>query len=320
MQAQSRHAASSGGDEHDAMVRELERGRELTARLQEEALRALRGRGQSEKTAAFILQEVSRAFAVCLSIMNAPGRAPPPPPAAAAAPEMPEPGVPPRRSRDDSVPRTETVTYWPHADGYLWRKYGQKRITKTYFPRCYYRCSYHRERGCPAIKQVQQRSHGDPPEYVVVYLNEHTCNNTPASSEPEVAAAAPAAADYALDLPGLTMLRRRQHGVPGAAMDERDAKLEQERRALVSSLACVLGGGGAVAQEAMHRGRTGDASASASASASAALAAASPVVGASDELPGLDVDGGGLDVMDYDVAGELCFGDTYGLHDDGSTF
>ncbi|WVZ68380.1 hypothetical protein U9M48_017326 [Paspalum notatum var. saurae] len=136
MQAPSRLAVSGGGssssaseDEHEAVIRELTRGHELTARLRAEALRALRGQGQAEATAAFILQEVSRAFTVCLSIMSgSPTRAPPPP-------EMPLAAVVPRR-RDDSIrPREQKMTSSPHYDGYQWRKYGQKRITRTQFPR-----------------------------------------------------------------------------------------------------------------------------------------------------------------------------------------
>ena len=119
MQAQSRLGVSGGGmssasdAELEAVIRELTRGRQLTARLRAEALRALRGQGQAEATAALILQEVSRAFTVCLNIMGSPAGAPPPAPdmptglgaggdAAAAAPSL---LAPPRRSREDSIPR-----------------------------------------------------------------------------------------------------------------------------------------------------------------------------------------------------------------------
>jgi hypothetical protein len=34
-----------------------------------------------------------------------------------------------------AVPRREIVSYTPYSDRYLWRKYGQKRITNTSFPR-----------------------------------------------------------------------------------------------------------------------------------------------------------------------------------------
>ncbi|XP_062224677.1 transcription factor WRKY45-2-like [Phragmites australis] len=293
MQTQPRFAVSGSSsvsaDEREAVViRELARGHELTEQLRAEALSALRGQGQAEATAALILQEMSRAFTVCLSIMSSPDRAPPP--------EMPEPSA--GRNRGDSIPRKEKLTSSPHFDGHQWRKYGQKRITNTNFPRCYYKCIYHRERNCPVTKQVQQRSNGDPPMYAVTYVNEHTCD-TPAW-EPE--AVVYGATNPLLDLSsGLT----RQPDAR-ALLDERGIKEEHERQVLVSSLACVLGGqsppgssgGGDVALVQEPQGRTRD-------------APAVSVAGA-PELPPLDADDG-LDVMDYDVTGALCFGDSYGL-------
>lgn len=100
MQAQSRLAAAASGgsgsgisgsggisrlgggagEEHEAVVRELTRGHELTARLW--ALHGQgqgQGQGQAEATATFIPGEVSRAFTVCLSIMDSasPSASPP---------------------------------------------------------------------------------------------------------------------------------------------------------------------------------------------------------------------------------------------------
>jgi hypothetical protein len=113
MQAQSRLAASGGGissgsseGEHEAVIRELTRGRQLTAQLRDEALRALRGQGQAEATAAFILQEVSRAFTVCLNIMGSPARAPPPPETPGRlSPTTATEIMATRRNREDSIPR-----------------------------------------------------------------------------------------------------------------------------------------------------------------------------------------------------------------------
>ncbi|TKW17448.1 hypothetical protein SEVIR_5G367300v4 [Setaria viridis] len=334
MQGQSRLAVSGGGDissgsegEHEAVIRELTRGRQLTARLRDEALRALRGQGQAEATAAFILQEVSRAFTVCINIMGSPARAPPPPPETPArlSPTATELLVP-RRNREDSIPREQTVTSSPHYDGYQWRKYGQKRITKTQFPRCYYRCSFHRERNCRATKQVQQCSGGDPPQYLVMYFNDHTCD-TAASWEPEAAASAANPAAAMMDLSGAA------GGLVARLQGARGVQEEHERQVLVSSLACVLGAqqfahhsppdaaGGitsgvsaAAVNVPPQRARTRDAPAPATAPA----AASAPVVDdAAAEMPRLDVDVVGLDVMDYGVTGELCFGESYGLPDGG---
>ncbi|XP_074272924.1 putative WRKY transcription factor 41 [Silene latifolia] len=62
----------------------------------------------------------------------------------------------------------------PFADGFSWRKYGQKQILGAKFPRGYYRCTHRHSKGCPAKKQVQQ-SDEDQSIYQVMYAGEHTC-------------------------------------------------------------------------------------------------------------------------------------------------
>nr|CAB3478688.1 unnamed protein product [Digitaria exilis] len=296
MQAQSRLAVTGSGmaageDEHEAVIRELTRGRQLTARLRAEALSALRGQGQAEATAALILQEVSRAFNVCLSIMSSPSRAPPPPPpeimpAAAAARLSPTATTDmaggQRRNREDSIPRE-----------------------------CYYRCSFHRERNCRATKQVQQCSAGDPPQFLVMYFNEHTCD-TAATWEPEASSSAnPAAA--VLDMSSVAGLAAR-----------RGVQEEHERQVLVDSLASVLGGH---QHQHFHQSPLPDVAVGVAHQAEDTLArtrdapaprAAPAAGGGMPRLDDVDV-AGTLDVMDYDdVTAELCFGgDPYGLPDGG---
>ncbi|XWS76897.1 hypothetical protein CRYUN_Cryun01aG0217400 [Craigia yunnanensis] len=63
----------------------------------------------------------------------------------------------------------------PLADGYCWRKYGQKDILGSNFPRGYYRCTRRHSQGCLATKQVQ-RSDQDPTIFEVKYRGRHTCN------------------------------------------------------------------------------------------------------------------------------------------------
>ncbi|CAD5189655.1 unnamed protein product [Musa acuminata subsp. malaccensis] len=58
----------------------------------------------------------------------------------------------------------------PPADSWAWRKYGQKPIKGSPYPRGYYRCSS--SKGCPARKQVE-RSRVDPDAIVVTYSFDH---------------------------------------------------------------------------------------------------------------------------------------------------
>ncbi|KAL8521681.1 hypothetical protein ACS0TY_011986 [Phlomoides rotata] len=55
-------------------------------------------------------------------------------------------------------------------DDYSWRKYGQKPIKGSPFPRGYYKCST--VRGCPARKHVE-RANDDPTMLIVTYEGEH---------------------------------------------------------------------------------------------------------------------------------------------------
>ncbi|KAJ4807432.1 hypothetical protein LUZ62_019998 [Rhynchospora pubera] len=81
-------------------------------------------------------------------------------------------------------------TSMPYVDGYQWRKYGDKKISGSDFPRSYFRCTY-KDQGCQAKKLVQQTSNKlDMPFFQVTYTNKHTCNfqNTSPSSSPQPSA------------------------------------------------------------------------------------------------------------------------------------
>ncbi|XP_073281172.1 probable WRKY transcription factor 65 [Primulina huaijiensis] len=65
----------------------------------------------------------------------------------------------------------------PPSDSCTWRKYGQKPIKGSPYPRGYYKCSS--SKGCPARKQVE-RCRMDPKMMVVAYSREHN-HPTPAS-------------------------------------------------------------------------------------------------------------------------------------------
>nr|UVI62186.1 WRKY transcription factor [Rehmannia glutinosa] len=59
-------------------------------------------------------------------------------------------------------------------DGYSWRKYGQKEILGSRYPRDYFRCAHLYHQKCLASKQVQ-RSDDDPNIFEVKYRGTHTC-------------------------------------------------------------------------------------------------------------------------------------------------
>nr|ANF99151.1 HKT1;2 transporter [Oryza sativa Indica Group] len=72
-------------------------------------------------------------------------------------------------------------------DEYSWRKYGQKPIKGSPYPRGYYKCST--VRGCPARKHVE-RATDDPAMLVVTYEGEHRHTPGPLPALPAAAAVA----------------------------------------------------------------------------------------------------------------------------------
>ncbi|KAF5752632.1 WRKY transcription factor 55 [Tripterygium wilfordii] len=100
----------------------------------------------------------------------------------------------PRRSmcsKDDMEKKTVRVaaplignTDVPPDDGYTWRKYGQKEILGSRYPRSYYRCTHQKMYQCPAKKQVQRLDH-DPYTFQVMYRADHTCHMS--STAPSIA-------------------------------------------------------------------------------------------------------------------------------------
>ncbi|GAV59717.1 WRKY domain-containing protein/Plant_zn_clust domain-containing protein [Cephalotus follicularis] len=61
-------------------------------------------------------------------------------------------------------------------DEFSWRKYGQKPIKGSPYPRGYYKCSS--VRGCPARKHVE-RAQDEPTMWIVTYEGEHRHSLTP---------------------------------------------------------------------------------------------------------------------------------------------
>ncbi|WOK95674.1 putative WRKY transcription factor 71 [Canna indica] len=85
-------------------------------------------------------------------------------------------------------------------DGYRWRKYGQKAVKNSPFPRSYYRCTSQK---CPVKKRVE-RSCQDPAMVITTYEGKHTHRSptrTPRGSTtifqlPAAASPAPSTASF----------------------------------------------------------------------------------------------------------------------------
>ncbi|XP_068669481.1 probable WRKY transcription factor 54 [Aristolochia californica] len=88
--------------------------------------------------------------------------------------------LPPGRVRRGCYKRRRTTDTWieetttPFDDGHAWRKYGQKEILGSNFPRSYFRCTHKHDEGCEASKQVQRKEDGSG-MFVVTYMRHHTC-------------------------------------------------------------------------------------------------------------------------------------------------
>ncbi|XP_072954929.1 probable WRKY transcription factor 67 [Typha angustifolia] len=158
-------------------IDEVVRGYKLTTQLQELVRVVLNGSdGLSE--ADVILEEVLQTFRTSLSILksNQNLASPSGHTNGNVGPNGHGSGRNQGRKRDCSG--WSIFTTAPHYDGYQWRKYGNKNISRNKYPRCYYRCTYLHECNCLARKRVQQHNDEAVPLYQVTYYNEHTCTNS----------------------------------------------------------------------------------------------------------------------------------------------
>lgn len=98
--------------------------------------------------------------------------------------EIPDSGVTRKESSDmshadqRSQPSSLTVDK-PNDDGYNWRKYGQKQVKGSEFPRSYYKCTHP---SCPVKKKVERSVDGQITE--IIYKGEHN-HQRPQSKRPK---------------------------------------------------------------------------------------------------------------------------------------
>ncbi|XP_028778896.1 WRKY transcription factor 55-like isoform X2 [Neltuma alba] len=98
-----------------------------------------------------------------------------------------------RKRKDDAEKMTFTVQAVqlgnsdsvPPDDGYTWRKYGQKEILGSNYPRSYFRCTHLKLYHCLAKKQVQ-RLDNNPNMFAVTYRGSHTCHMSSTAPSPSV--------------------------------------------------------------------------------------------------------------------------------------
>ncbi|KAJ0953827.1 putative transcription factor WRKY family [Helianthus annuus] len=67
----------------------------------------------------------------------------------------------------DQIPSGENGNY-VNEDGYNWRKYGQKQVKGSEYPRSYYKCTY---ANCPVTKKVERSHEGHITE--IIYKGAH---------------------------------------------------------------------------------------------------------------------------------------------------
>ncbi|KAJ7959289.1 WRKY transcription factor [Quillaja saponaria] len=182
--------------EKKTLLDELTQGRELARQLEI----YLNVPSSSVEAREFLVQKIKSAFEKALAMcgISVPVGEPEPshptghpipfsesPPSVSRSPRREE------SDREGTSRKRETLPRWlkriqvssamglgdiPPEDGYSWRKYGQKEILGSKYPRGYYRCIHKYIQGCRALKQVQ-RSNEDPTVLEIVYRGIHTCGH-----------------------------------------------------------------------------------------------------------------------------------------------
>ncbi|KAH0450118.1 hypothetical protein IEQ34_020810 [Dendrobium chrysotoxum] len=115
----------------------------------------------------------------------------------------------------------------PPSDSWAWRKYGQKPIKGSPYPRGYYRCSS--SKGCPARKQVE-RSRVDPTTFIVTYSSDHDHSWPAMSKNQRHQQNSPAAATGAAALPESNCSKPVEVEINNPVSSENSLATDQDER------------------------------------------------------------------------------------------
>ncbi|KAJ0980219.1 hypothetical protein J5N97_008474 [Dioscorea zingiberensis] len=77
-------------------------------------------------------------------------------------------------SHSENKSQSSTLVDKPADDGYNWRKYGQKQVKGSEFPRSYYKCTHP---SCPVKKKVERSLEGQVTE--IIYKGQHNHQRPP---------------------------------------------------------------------------------------------------------------------------------------------
>lgn len=80
----------------------------------------------------------------------------------------------------DQISSAAIVVDKPVDDGYNWRKYGQKQVKGSEYPRSYYKCTHPK---CPVKKKVERSLDGQVTE--IIYKGQHNHQQPPSNKRPK---------------------------------------------------------------------------------------------------------------------------------------
>ncbi|KAF7816565.1 putative WRKY transcription factor 70 [Senna tora] len=173
-------------ESNSILVSELLQGRDSASQLK--LLLQNPSSPDGPHSAQHLLAKILRSFTQTISLLTSPQAAAPNlaisaengSPAGASG-ESRKKSSPATKDRRGCYKRRKTAHTWTHVsntldDNHAWRKYGQKHILNSEYPRSYFRCTRKNEQGCKAIKQVQQIQE-NPERFQTTYIGTHTCKD-----------------------------------------------------------------------------------------------------------------------------------------------